>query len=77
MQNTGTAFERSDKILSIIFGHNDQISDQFAVFNNGKSNSGKIYLPLNVSLESLAKAENSLGFNIQIEVRETKVVLHY
>ena len=75
----GTVFERSNKILDLIFGHHDkgEMNDQFAVFNSCGNNCGKIYLPLTVSLEPLVKAKNSLGFNVQAEVRETKVVLYY
>ena len=75
----GTAFERSEKILDLVFSQNtkDEMNDVFAVFNSCGNNSGKIYLPLNVSLEHLVAAQHTLGFNVQAEVRQNKVVLHY
>ena len=75
----GSPFERSNKILDLIFGHGDHcdLNDQFSVFNSCGNNCGKIYLPLNVSLEPLVAAQHTLGFNVQAEVRQNKVVLHY
>jgi hypothetical protein len=65
--------------LNIIFGHQEQnkINDRFAVFDNYYNNCGKIYLPLTVSLEPFIKVKDNLGFDVQIKVRETKIVLYY
>ena len=75
----GSPFERSNKILDLIFGHGDHcdLNDQFSVFNSLGNNCGKIYLPLSVSLEHLVAQQDKLGFDIHAEVRQNKVVLHY
>ena len=75
----GSPFERSNKILDLIFGHGDHcdLNDQLSVFNSIGNNCGKIYLPLNVSLEPLVAAQHTLGFSVQAEVRQNKIVLHY
>ena len=72
----GNVVDRSDKILSIIFsGQQDHMEESFSVFNSIGNNTGKIYLPLTVSLKPLMEA--NLGFHIDAEVRQSKVVLHY
>lgn len=75
----GSPFERANKILDLVFGHGNhyELNDRFSVFNSLGNNCGKIYLPLNVSLEPLVAAQHTLGFNVQAEVRQNKIVLHY
>lgn len=70
-------FERSKKIIDHLFGQNNKINDTFIVINNCSKNCGKIYLPLSLSLEHLITQEAQLGFDIRVEVRKNKMILHY
>lgn len=69
--------DRGQLVLETIFGGQDEgkIDESFCIVENKKNNTGKLYLPLHVSLKELNNTD--LGFKIQAEVREEKVVLHF
>ena len=66
--------DRTQQILSAIFGADDAVIDeQFQTFEDRKVDTGKLYLPLHVCLKPL----ETLPFKVEGDVRADKVVLHY
>lgn len=65
--------EKTNLILNLLFQENDgEVS--FYVNENGKEQTGKIKLPLTVSLKPLL---NSLDFEVKIHVAEENTVITY
>ncbi len=74
MNNSIKVEDRTSQILAAIFSkQNSLINEQFQTFENKKTNTGKLYLPLHVCLKSL----ETLPFKVEGDVRADKVVLHY
>ena len=65
--------QKSDMILDAIFGDGDL--EPFSVFNNGKENTGKVYLTIHTPLTNLVNA--NLPFIWTHEVGEEQVVIHF
>lgn len=75
MQGQGnlSARQKSDMIIDAVFGNGEL--EPFSVFNNGRENTGKVYLTIHTPLTGLMEAK--LPFKWDQEVGEEQVIIHF
>lgn len=74
VQNTNISVrEKTEILLDAIF--NGKEDEPFSVFNNGKEETGKIYLTIHTPLDGLTSAD--IPFKWEPIVEEERVVIHF
>jgi len=71
-----TIQQKTNKLLETLFGKDfDNLQIPFITFTSPKKETGKLYLPLDISLTPLVEA--NVGFKWIPEIREDKIVIQY